>query len=185
MPEAQAAEPKDILYHPGISFRNPGIVRTAAPVRANPWFFERKAVGPLSASSKLRRFEANDDLNRYKAVWNRRAKQRNVERLGAYFEDVPTMNELGEAPPATSTTTNVVRSATGFLDSLLSIGGQVATGVTDIIQNREAQKQAAVRARIDSFVAPVRQVVADNSNTVMIVAGVGILAVGAYFLTRR
>lgn len=182
MPDAQ---PKDILYQPGISFRNTGLVRTVAPVRENPWFYERKAVGPLSASSKLKRFQSTGDLRRYQAVWSRQAKNRNVERLGAYFHDVPTMDELGEAPSATSSTPSVVRSSFGFLDSLLSIGDQVATGVTTSLQNRADQQAASARAKIDSFVAPVRQVVSENSNMFMIVVGVGVLAVGAYFLTRR
>jgi len=182
---AEAAQPKDVLYHPGISFRNPGFVKIATRIRPNPWFYERKVAGPLSASAKLKRFEATPDLKRYQAVWSRKAKNRNVERLGAYFHDVPTMDELGAAPSATSSTPNAVRSSFGFLDSLLSIGDQVATGVTTSIQNREIQKQSAIQAKIDSFVAPVRQLAADNSNTLMIVAGVGILAVGTYFLTRR
>ena len=44
----------DILYQPGISFRNPKVTKISAPIRTRPWFYQETAVGPLSAVNKIR-----------------------------------------------------------------------------------------------------------------------------------
>jgi len=184
MSKVSDTQPKDVLYHPGISFRNPGIVRTVAPVRMTPWFFEEQGVGPLSASSKLKRFEKSGELRRYKAVWNRSAKQRNVERLGAYFHDIPTIDELGEAPPSTGPTTTTVRNPLGFLDTMFSVAEKAATGITDVMMQREQQKTAAAQASSMAYLPYMRGMVGGD-NTIWWIAGLGAVAVGAYFLVRR
>jgi len=175
---------KDILYQPGISFTNPGIVRISAPVRGNPWFYERQGVGPLASSSKLKRFEASGPLRRYKAVWNRSAKQRNLDKLGAYFHDVPTMDELGAAPPSTSPSTTTVRNPLGFLDNLFTHVEKGAEGVTNVLLQREVQKTAAAQASTLPYIPYLRNF-GSGDNTMWWIAGLGAAAVGAYFLIRR
>jgi len=179
----QQAQSQDVLYQPGISFRNPKIIRQAANVRSHPWFEGPVAPGPLSASSKLRRWDKAPNLRRYSAVWNRAAKQRTMEKLGAYFHDVPTMNELGQAPPATSETASVSRSPLGFLDNLMKIGTNVATGVTNIIQTQAEQKRATAVAQAQTYQQPM--FVESGSNTLLWVAGAGIIGLGAFLYLRR
>jgi hypothetical protein len=183
MAEASAEQPKDVLYHPGISFRNPGIVRQAGAVRQNPWFYEKQGVGPLSASSKLRRFEKSGDLRRYKAVWSRSAKDRNMEKLGAYFQDIPTMDELGQAPPATGQSSSTVRGAFGFLDNVLTAATDAATGVTNVLQQREQQKQMTAQAQVSAYL-PFLQRSMGGDNTMLWVAGLGIVGIGAFMYLR-
>lgn len=181
-----AGEGQDILYQPGISYTNPKVVRVAAPVRSNPWFWEEKGVGPLSASSKLRKWDGNTPLKKYKAVWNRGAKQRNVQKLGAYFHDVPTMNELGEAPPATAETSTTTRGPLGFLENLISVGQQAATGITDVLQKREVQKTQAALAQSRAYNVPFfGQFNVGGDSTWLWIAGIGAVAVGGYFLFSR
>lgn len=188
MAEPVREAPVDILYQPGISFANPMIIRPVTQVRANPWFYEAQVPGPLSATAKLKKWEAKPNLTRYKAVWNRRAKQRNLDGLGAYFHDVPQFHELGEAP-ATKETQAVTRSSLGFLQNLQNLfttGTQIATGVTDIISNRETQKQQAALAQIQTFNPFYNPFGATTgSNTMLWVAGAGILGLGALLFLRR
>jgi hypothetical protein len=176
---------KDVLYQPGISFKNPKYTRPATRVRGNPWFYEQQVPGPLSASSKLKRWEKSPELHRYKAVWNRQAKQRVAANLGAYFQDMPTAQELGlgQAPPATSPTATTSRSPLGFLENLVSSGLKVATGVTDILANREAQKQEMAVAQIQAAQRPYYQLSSDN--TMLWVAGAGVLGLGLILYMRR
>jgi len=185
MAEAQvpaSAQSQDVLYQPGISFRNPKIVRPVAHVRGQPWFEGPMAPGPLSASSKLKRWDKAPNLRRYSAIWNRSAKQRNVEKLGAYFHDVPTMSELGAAPGATSETTSVSRSPLGFLDSLMKIGTNVATGVTDVLLNQAEQKRQIAIAQTQTYTPTFMP---SGDNTWLWVAGLGVVGLGAFLYLRR
>lgn len=185
MAESQVpAQSQDVLYQPGISFRNPRVVRTATMVRSQPWFDGEKVPGPLSASNKLKRWDARPDLKRYNAVWNRSMKQRNVEKLGAYFHDIPTMSELGAAPPATSETSAVTRSPLGFLDNLLKLGTNIATGVTDVIQKQAEQKQRVATSQAQTYAQAMFRPFTED-NTWLWVAGIGAVGLGAILFLRR
>lgn len=177
----------DVLYKPGISFTNPRLVKIAAPVRSNPWFYEEKGVGPLSASSKLRRWDGNTPLKRYQAMWNRDAKARNVERLGAYFHDVPNLQELGQAPPATSETKTTTRNSTsGFLENLISTIGQGATSVTDALTQRAVQQQNVAVAQSQAYMSRLRGAFGGEGDyTWLWIAGLGVVGLGAYFFMRK
>lgn len=184
MPENQVpSQSQDVLYQPGISFKNPKVVRPATIARAQPWFEGPVVPGPLSASSKLKRWENVPDLKRYNAIWNRNAKQRTVEKLGAYFHDVPTMSELGSAPPATSETASVTRSPLGFLDNLVKIGTNVATGVTNILQTQAEQKRQTALAQTQSLMQ--HRFLPSGDNMWLWVAGAGVIGLGAFFFLRR
>lgn len=177
----------DVLYQPGISFTNPRLVKIAAPVRPNPWFYEQKGVGPLSASSKLRSWDGATPLKKYNAVWNRGAKARNVERLGAYFHDVPTMNELGQAPPATSETKSTARGPLGFLENLITVAGQAGSGVTDALTQRAIQQQQVAVAQSQSYLARMGNVFGNvgGDYTWLWITGLGVAGLGAWFFLRK
>jgi len=177
------AQSQDVLYYPGISFRNPKVVRPVTHVRAQPWFDGAVVPGPLSASNKLKRWDNVRGLKRYGAVWNRTAKQRNTEKLGAYFHDVPTMSELGAAPPATGETATVSRSPLGFLESLVKIGTNVATGVTDVMLNQAEQKRQVAAAQAQTYSSGM--FLPSSDNTWLWVAGAGVLGLGAFLFLRR
>ncbi|NRH21516.1 hypothetical protein HOO68_05755 [Candidatus Gracilibacteria bacterium] len=188
MAEAQKpSQSQDVLYQPGISFRNPKIVRPATSIKSQPWFEGEQVPGPLSASSKLRRWDLRPNLSRYSPVWNRAMKQRNMEKLGAYFHDIPTMTELGQAPPATGETGSVSRSPLGFLDNLLKLGTNVATGVTNVLQQRAEQKQQVAQAQAQTYYqSMMRPFGAGGDSTWLWIAGLGVVGLGAvYFLKRR
>ena len=172
----------DELYQPGISFRNPRVVRPATGDRTQPWFYQETVPGPLSMKAKLKRWERKPNLTRYSAVWNRAAKQRNVEKLGAYFHDVPTVQELGAAPAPTKESTTT-RSPLGFLENLISTGVDVASGVTNVIEQREAQKQREATAKLQTYQQYFPNFGSDN--TLLWVLGLGAVGVGAYFLIGR
>lgn len=175
--------PKDVLYKPGISFTNPPMVKVAAPVRSNPWFWEDKGVGPLSASEKIKRFESTNGLTRYKPIWSRVAKSRNTERLGAYFADVPTINELGAAPPATAETNSASRDPLGFLDNILTAAEKGAQSVTDVLLKREASKTAMAQASMTPYIPFINQGGSGNT-TMIILGGLAAVGLGIYFLRR-
>lgn len=184
VPVSTPVRGQDVLYQPGISFRNPRYVRPVGQVRSEPWFYEQQMPGPLSRSAKLKRWEKSPELHRYKAVWNRQAKQRLAGNIGAYFHDIPTAQELGlgQAPPATSETTATSRGPLGFLENIVSSGLKVASGVTDILAKREDQKQAMAVAQLQMS-QPFYRVGGDN--TLLWVAGIGALGLGAFLLMRR
>lgn len=175
-------ESNDELYQPGISFKNPRLIRPVATPKLRPWFYEQQLPGPLSATSKLKKWEKAPDLRRYKAVWSRQAKQRNMEKLGAYFHDVPTLQELGEAPAATKETASTSRGPLGFLENIVSTGVQVATGVTDIIANRETQKQQVAMAQIQA--SRPMFFGSGQDNTMLWLLGAGAIGIGAIFFLK-
>lgn len=184
--EAVVPVAQDVLYQPGISFMNPRVGRPKLAVQGRPWFYSPQVPGPLTASSKLRSWKGQaGNFREYKAVWNRAAKNRSAQRLGAYFHDVPTIQELGAAPPATSETANTERGPLGFLENLITAGAQVASGVTDALARREEQKQQSLIAQIQARTPQIFQTADGGTNIWLIVAGVGVVGLGAYFLTRR
>jgi nucleoside-diphosphate-sugar epimerase len=111
------------------------------------------------------------------------AKQRVAEKLGAYFHDVPSLQELGEAPAATKETTATSRGPLGFLENLISAGAQVATGVTDIIANRELQKQQTAMAQYQA--SRPMFFGSGSDNTMLWVLGIGAIGIGAVVLLKR
>jgi len=181
----------DELYRPGYSFENAPVVRFATKVKSQPWFFQDTAVGPLTAVSKLQPFWHDGVLHKYQPVWNRVAKMRNTERLGAYFTDIPTMEELGQAPPATSVSTTTSRSATGFLDNMITGLKYAATGAREIVgtvtgelQKREELKAQTAAAQLQTYLRPYVPTGPIGDAFPFILGALGIGAV-AYFMLRK
>lgn len=174
----------DILYSPGLSFKNPQLTKTAAPVRVRPWFYQETAIGPLSAVNKTKPITANKVLHTRRAVWNRDIKVDNAERLGAYFQQVPSAQDmsLGEVP-ATGVQDVANRSPLGFLTSAFEQIGSAGTSVLTALTKREDQKAQGAMATIQSYTEQFAQ--AGASNMPLIIGGVAIAGLAAWFLLRR
>lgn len=177
----------DILYQPGISFKNPKITRISAPIRTRPWFYQETAVGPLSAVNKIRRSDlANSKvLKPYEAVWQRSALRRNTDNIGAYFHEVPNAQQLslGEAP-ATSTTTTTNRDPLGFLTNLVSTIGNAGSSVLTTLQKQQDQKTQTAMATVKAYTDSVVENVADNKMP-LIIGGVAVAGLIGWYLLRR
>lgn len=175
----------DILYTPGISFKNPRLTKVAAPVRVRPWFYQETAVGPLSAVNKTRPLSASRTLNTYRAVWNRDAKIENMARLGAYFHAVPTAEQLGiGAAPATDTDANTARDPLGFLTNMISQMGSAASATVDALKQREDQKTTSAMAMVQSYTDQMMANVG-GSNMPLIIGGVAVAGLAAWFLLKK
>jgi len=169
----------DILYSPGISFENPQLVKTAAPTRLRPWFYQETAVGPLTIVSKNSAWSTDPQLHPYTPIWKRAAKQRNIDRLSAYANDMPSFSELGEAPGPTATESTTSRDPLGFLTNLISKTGDIATGVTNTMLQNANIKMQANQSLVTSRFAQI-----DSSYTTIMI-GVGAAGVLAYYLWRK
>lgn len=165
----------DELYRPGYSFMNPPVTKIASPQRSRPWFWQPTAPSPLDIESKAVPLEMNPRLNRYQAVWNREMRNRNREKLGAYFREVPTIQELGQAPAATSTTQTTGRSVTGFLENLISKATEAASAVTTQLTSREQQKTQVAMAQAQSYFQPIMS--AASANVMPIMLGLGVVGI--------
>ena len=176
----------DILYSPGISFKNPRVTKTAAPVRTRPWFYQETAVGPLSAVNKIRRADlANSKvLNPYKAVWQRSALQRNTDNIGAYFQSVPSAQQLslGEAP-ATSITATTNRDPLGFLTNLVSTIGNTGSSVLTSLQKQQDQKAQTAMATVQAYTNQMVQ--GAESNMPLVLGGVAVAGLIGWYLLKR
>ena len=177
----------DILYSPGISFKNPKVTKISAPVRTRPWFYQETAVGPLSAVNKIRRADlANSKvLKPYQAVWQRSALQRNTDNIGAYFHEVPSAQQLGlgEAP-ATSITTTTNRDPLGFLTNLVSTIGNAGSSVLTTLQKQQDQKTETAMATVQAYTNQMMENVSDNKMPI-ILGGVAIAGLLGWYLLRR
>jgi hypothetical protein len=176
----------DELYSPGISFKNPRVPRIAAPVKGLPWFYEQTTPGPLSAANKLKKWENAPALGRYKAVWNRTAKARNTQKLGAYFHDVQTLHELGEAPPATSDSSSTTRDILGFLNNAITSAGQVGQGLLTVQHNRIKAQQQMSAAQAQSMSSLLfSRMGSVGTPSIVIIGAIGVAGLVAYLLLRR
>lgn len=169
----------DILYSPGISFENPQVVKTAAPVRLRPWFYQETALGPLTIVSKQVSFENDRQLHPYTPIWNRAFKERNMKRIGAYSNEMPNFQELGEAPGPTETQSTTARDPLGFLTNLISKTGDIATGVTNTMLQNSSIKMQTNQALIDTRFGQI-----DSAN-VKIAVGIGAAGLLAFYLWRK
>lgn len=177
----------DILYQPGISFKNPKVTRISAPIRTRPWFYQETAIGPLSAVNKIRRSDlANSKVLRpYEAVWQRATLRRNTDNIGAYFNEVPNARQLGlgEAP-ATSTTTTTNRDPLGFLTNLVTTVGNAGSSVLTSLQKREDQKTQTAIATVQAYTNQMMENVSDNKMPLLI-GGVAVAGLIGWYLLRR
>lgn len=177
----------DILYSPGISFKNPKLTKISAPVRTRPWFYQETAVGPLSAVNKIKRADLSNSkvLRPYQAVWQRSALQRNTDNIGAYFQSVPSPQQLGlgEAP-ATSITTTTNRDPLGFLTNLVSTIGNTGSSVLTSLQKQQDAKAQTAMATVQAYTNQMVQGAADNKMP-LILGGVAVAGLIGWYLLRR
>lgn len=145
----------DIVYKPGISFRNAPLARPATQIRRRPWFYQPMSGGPMTKQAKLRRWDQGN-IRRYRTVWNRGAKMVRADKLGHAMVDVPNYDEigLGQAPGPTDTLSTLKRDPLGFLSNILSVGAESASKVAESMQRREEERIVAAQAQIRSLQLP-------------------------------
>lgn len=83
----------EIMYQPGISFRNSGVAIPVTIVRKKPWFAGPWGSGPLTRLAKASAWNTGN-LGRRKPVWNRNMKAEQTARLGVLHQEVPGFDEL-------------------------------------------------------------------------------------------
>ncbi len=83
----------EIMYKPGLSFRNSGVAIPVTVVRKKPWFAGPWGSGPLTRLAKAGAWNTGN-LSRRKPVWNRNMKQVQTSRLGVLHQEVPGFSEL-------------------------------------------------------------------------------------------
>jgi hypothetical protein len=112
-----------------------------------------------------------------------------MEKLGGNYQPMPSMQELGAAPPATSETSTTSRDILGFLSNALTVVGQGATGVMDVVTQQNVQKQQVAQAQTQSYMArfmnPFGGSSSSSSSTLLLLLGAGVLGVGAFMYFRK
>ncbi len=83
----------NIMYKPGISFRNSSVSIPVTIVRKKPWFHGPWGSGPSTKLAKAGVWQTGN-LGRRQPIWNRVAKQSQVSRLGAVHREIPGFDEL-------------------------------------------------------------------------------------------
>lgn len=178
----------DIVYQPGISFRNAEAGHPATKVRRIPWFQAPHvyAEGPLTRRSKLSRWTGGS-LNRYRAVWNRQAKANNVQKLGAYFAPVPTIDELGlgQVPTAGNNESSTSRSPFGFLENILTdISEAGKIGLERIIAEEKRRTEEA-QTQFKFLTEPMQEFGSTvQQNWPLILLGGAAIGVGVIMFSR-
>lgn len=133
-----------VPYRIGYSFRNPELVKPVTKTNTRPYFAMDWAIkGPTQVKEEL--FKSGK-LQRLPEVWRRAAKLNNVEGLGVVGNrrELPSFNELGEAPGPTdkaTVTSSTSRDGWGFLDNLIKTAGGVISQ-SQQLEMAKAQAQA-------------------------------------------
>ncbi len=140
-----------VPYRIGYSFRQPKLLKPVTVTRERPYFAMDWAIkGPSQVKEELYK---SGKLQQFPTVWRRAAKAMNVQGLGVVGNrrELPSFNELGEAPGPTdkaTTTSDIGRDFFGFLQNTIkSVGGAVAQ--SQQLEVLKAQTQAAQQSRIN------------------------------------
>jgi len=170
-----------VIYKPGISFRNAGLARPATIVRKNPWFYQKMTGGPMTKRAKLRRWKSGK-MARYRAVWNRGARQAGADKLGLSLGEVPNYMEigLGEIPGPTAKQNTMNRGPLGFLENILSTGMTGADQYLKIVRQREQERTQMALAKIKTYkeaTEPGYATAGMFGGTTPLVIGTGVAAV--------
>lgn len=129
-------------YRIGESFRNAPITKPITFQRRKPFFAMSWAgQGPTDVK---RDFWKSGKVKTFPAVWNRAAKASTTAKLGVSRNELPSFNELGEAPGATapSVTSTTERSWWGSLGNTLIQTGGAYIQKQQELQLIKAQAQA-------------------------------------------
>lgn len=188
MPPVPMLRPVDSIdrapYKIGYSFKNPKVVAMLTHVRDRK-FFETNwaAEGP---TQKKERMYQSGQLNRYSSVWRRAAKGRTAYGLGEVVTELPSFNELGEAPGPTDKQTPAApeRSWWGSLANTLTTAA--ATVLTEQQKLQTAKAQAAAQQQGGMQFIPSTFYPQDQGIGVLgwglIIGGVGL---GAYYYMKK
>ena len=152
MPEVQAIRSIDSIsnvpYRIGYSFRQPQMVKQVTKTNERPYFAMDWAASPQKKKEDLYN---KGTLQRFPTVWRRAAKAMNVQGLGVVGNrrELPSFNELGEAPGPTdnaTTSSTVTRDVFGFMTNLITSAGP-AIAQAQQLEIQKAQIQAAQQPR--------------------------------------
>lgn len=181
----------DVPYRIGYSFRNPEMVKPVTMTRERPFFAMDWAIkGPTQVKAELYK---SGVLQRYPTVWRRAAKSINIEKLDGLNgvggvvgmrKELPSFEELGQAPGPTdnaTTTSETGRSFFGFLDNMIkTAGGLVSQGQQ--LQIMKAQAQATQPSTfLPNFYTPGE----GGIGMLGWAAIIGTVGVGAFLYLRR
>jgi hypothetical protein len=174
----------NVPYRIGYSFRQPKTLKPLTRTNVRPFFAMDWAIkGPSQVKEELYN---KGVLQRFPTVWRRAAKEMNVNGLGVVGnrKELPSFQELGQAPGPTDKTTvntDVGRSMFGFLDNLIkTTGGAIAQ--SQQLEIMKAQAQSPYMATgLPRFFTPGEGGLGILGWTAIL----GTLGAGAYFYMRN
>jgi hypothetical protein len=126
-------------------------------------------------------------MQRFPTVWRRSAKAMATQGLGVVGNrrELPSFNELGEAPGPTdaeTTTSSTSRDFFGFLNnSIKTIGGVMAQGQQ--VEIARAQAQMSQRYTLPQFFTP--GAAGGMGTMAWALVGVGVVSLGALLYMRK
>ncbi len=172
----------DVPYRIGYSFRNPTVIKPLTKTRTEPYFAMQWGMkGPSQVKEEL--FQKGV-LQKYPSVWRRAAKGMAIKDLKVVGNrtELPSFEELGEAPGATdkaTTSSSVDRGPWGFLDNMIKTAG-------GLIQ--QSQQMEIQRAQTQQYASSYPQFFTPSSGGIGMLgwtAIAGMVGVGAYMFLKR
>lgn len=173
----------DVPYRIGYSFRNPDLVKPVTRTNLRPYF---SMDWSGSVAQKKDDLYKSGVLQRFPTTWRRAAKAMAVQGLGVVGnrKELPSFNELGEAPgptDAATTTSSTSRDIFGFLDNTIkTIGGVMAQGQQ--VEIARAQAVAGQRYQLPQFFTPGAAGGMGTGSWLLV--GVGVVALGGLLYMR-
>jgi len=134
---------ENVPYRIGYSFRQPEVVKLVTRTNVRPYFAIDWASSVGKKKSDLNK---RGKLQRFPSIWRRAAKGKAIRGLGVVGnrKELPSFQELGEAPgPTDKTTTSseVSRGMFGFLDNMIkTTGGLISQSQQLEIARAQAQQ---------------------------------------------
>ena len=173
---------ENVPYRIGYSFRQPEIVKPVTQTNKRPYFAVDWAASVTKRKGDLRR---RGVLQKFPSIWRRAAKGKAIRGLGVVGnrKELPSFQELGEAPGPTDTETTsstVSRGAFGFLDNLIKTTGSLIS---------QSQQVEIARAKAQQYPSMLPQGYMPSQG-----GGIGILGwsailaalgAGTYFFMKR
>lgn len=171
-----------VPYRIGYSFRQPSLIKPVTRTRERPYFAMNWAG---SVDQKKQDLYNSGVLQRFPSVWRRAAKSMAVAGLGVVGNrrELPSFNELGEAPGATdkeTSSSSVVRDVTGFLSNIITTSGSLISQ-SQQLEMAKAQAQGPYANFLPSMYNPST----GGIGTMGWLAIASVLGAGAYLYMKR
>lgn len=172
---------ENIPYKIGYSFRQPEVVKLVTQTSRRPYF----AIDwDVSVMKKKQDLAKRPVLQRFPSIWRRAAKGKAIRTLGVVGnrKELPSFNELGEAPGPTdkeTTSSSVTRSVFGFLDNMVKTTGGLIT---------QSQQLEIQRAQAQQYPSMLPQAYLPSSGGIGLLgwtAILGVIGASVYFYKSR